>query len=119
MFSLTQTSARQREIIEVVLGNGWDYMRGVLTGGKADNPQIPPPEVLRNILVELGPFYVKLGQILSTRPDILPPSYIKTLTALQANVPPVCWAEIEELLLQELQKPLDWSNSSGNFDRWN
>ncbi|WP_267383071.1 ABC1 kinase family protein [Cyanobacterium sp. uoEpiScrs1] len=107
MFSLTQTSARQREIIEVVLGNGWDYMRGVLTGGKADNPQIPPPEVLRNILVELGPFYVKLGQILSTRPDILPPSYIKTLTALQANVPPVCWAEIEELLLQELQKPLD------------
>ncbi|BBA79296.1 ABC transporter [cyanobacterium endosymbiont of Rhopalodia gibberula] len=107
MFSLTQTSARQREIIEVVLSNGWDYMRGLLTLGKVDNPQIPPPEVLRNILVELGPFYVKLGQILSTRPDILSPSYIKVLTALQANVPPVCWAEIEELLLQELQQPLE------------
>ena len=107
MFFLTQTSARQREIIEVVLGNGWDYMRGLLTGGKADNPQIPPPEVLRNILVELGPFYVKLGQILSTRPDILPPSYIKVLTALQANVPPVFWTAVEELLLQELEKPLD------------
>ncbi len=107
MFSLTQTSARQREIIEVVLGNGWDYMRGLLTAGKADNPQIPPPEVLRNILVELGPFYVKLGQLLSTRPDILPPSYIKALTALQANVPPVSWTAIEGLLLQELQQPLD------------
>ncbi|HAC63574.1 MAG TPA: ABC transporter [Cyanothece sp. UBA12306] len=107
MFSLTQTSTRQREIIEVVLGNGWDYMRGLLTGGKADNPQIPPPEVLRNILVELGPFYVKLGQLLSTRPDILPPNYIKALTALQANVPPVPWTAIQEVLTQELQQPID------------
>ncbi|EAZ88038.1 ABC1 kinase family protein [Crocosphaera chwakensis] len=107
MFSLTQTSARQREIIEVVLGNGWDYMRGLLTVGKAENPQVPPPEVLRNILVELGPFYVKLGQILSTRPDILPPNYIKALTALQANVPPVSWESIEILLRQELQQPIE------------
>ncbi|MDJ0731611.1 MAG: AarF/ABC1/UbiB kinase family protein [Crocosphaera sp.] len=107
MFSLTQTSARQREIIEVVLSNGWDYMRGLLTGGKPENPQIPTPEVLRNILVELGPFYVKLGQILSTRPDILPPNYIKALTALQANVPPVSWEAIERLLRQELQQPID------------
>ncbi|MGK7962253.1 ABC1 kinase family protein [Crocosphaera sp.] len=107
MFSLTQTSARQREIIEVVLSNGWDYMRGLLTGGKAENPQIPTPEVLRNIMVELGPFYVKLGQILSTRPDILPPNYIKALTALQANVPPVSWEAIERLLRQELQQPIE------------
>ena len=64
MFSLTQTSARQREIIEVVLSNGWDYMKGLLTGKKDEDPNIPTPEVLRNILVELGPFYVKLGQIL-------------------------------------------------------
>ena len=104
MFSLTQTSTRQREIIEVVLSNGWDYMRGLLTVGKAENPQAPPPEVLRNILVELGPFYVKLGQILSTRPDILPPGYIKALTALQANVPPVPWPAIEELLRQQLHQ---------------
>ncbi|ACK66768.1 ABC-1 domain protein [Rippkaea orientalis PCC 8801] len=107
MFSLTQTSARQREIIEVVLGNGWDYMRGLLTVGKADNPQIPPPEVLRNILVELGPFYVKLGQLMSTRPDLLPPNYIKALTALQANVPPIPWTNIQEVLIEELQQPLE------------
>ena len=94
MFSLTQTTGRQREIIEVVLGNGWDYMRGLLTGGKIDEPQIPTPEVLRKILVELGPFYVKLGQLLSTRPDLLPPRYIQALTALQTNVPPVPWQEI-------------------------
>ncbi|ACB51602.1 unknown [Crocosphaera subtropica ATCC 51142] len=116
MFSLTQTSARQREIIEVVLSNGWDYMRGLLTLGKAENPQVPPPEVLRNILVELGPFYVKLGQILSTRPDILPPNYIKALTALQANVPPVSWEAIERLLRQELQQPIESVFSNINQD---
>ena len=107
MFSLTQTSARQREIIEVVLSNGWDYMKGLLTGKKDEDPNIPTPEVLRNILVELGPFYVKLGQILSTRPAILPPNYIKALTALQANVPPVSWEAIERLLSQELGQPIE------------
>ena len=50
MFSLTQTSARQREILEVLLSNGWEYMRGLLTAGKTEHPQIPTPEVLRNIL---------------------------------------------------------------------
>ncbi|MGK7876180.1 MAG: ABC1 kinase family protein [Xenococcaceae cyanobacterium] len=107
MLSLTQTSSRQREIIEIVLGNGWDYMRGLLTGGKADEPQIPRPEVLRKILVELGPFYVKLGQLLSTRPDLLPPDYIKALTALQAKVPTVSWTQIEAIIQQQLQQPLE------------
>lgn len=107
MFSLTQTTGRQREIIEVVLGNGWDYMRGLLTGGKIDEPQIPTPEVLRKILVELGPFYVKLGQLLSTRPDLLPPRYVQALTALQTNVPPVAWQEIEILLQKQLKQPLN------------
>ncbi len=107
MFSITQTSTRQREIVEIVLGNGWDYMRGILTGGKSDRPQLPPPEVLRKILVELGPFYVKFGQLLSTRPDLLPPQYIEALTALQAQVPPVPWGMIEKTLLEELNQPLD------------
>ncbi len=107
MFSLTQTSSRQREILEVVFSNGWDYMRRLLTGDKADDPQIPPPEALRKILVELGPFYVKLGQLLSTRPDLLPADYIQALSALQANVPPVAWTEIEALIRQELKQPLE------------
>ncbi|WP_330204941.1 AarF/ABC1/UbiB kinase family protein [Cyanobacterium sp. Dongsha4] len=107
MFSLTQTSTRQREIVEIVLGNGWDYMRSILTGGKSDRPQLPPPEVLRKILVELGPFYVKFGQLLSTRPDLLPPQYIEALTALQAQVPPVPWGLIEKTLMEQLNQPLD------------
>jgi hypothetical protein len=59
VFSFTKTSVRQREIIEIVIGDSWHYMRGLLTLGKVNNPQVPPPEVLRNILVELGLFYVK------------------------------------------------------------
>ncbi|WP_017303878.1 ABC1 kinase family protein [Spirulina subsalsa] len=107
VLALTQNTARQREILEIVLGNGWDYMRGILTVGKADEPQIPPPEVLRNILVELGPVYVKLGQLLSTRPDLLPPRYIEALTALQAKVPTIHWSEIEQVIRQELHRPIE------------
>ncbi|MGI0482853.1 ABC1 kinase family protein [Geminocystis sp. CENA526] len=107
MFSLTKTSSRQKEIIEIVLGNGWNYMWGILTGGKSDKPQLPPPEVFRKILVQLGPFYVKFGQLLSTRPDLLPPKYIEALTALQAQVPPVAWGVIEQTLREQLESPIE------------
>ncbi|MEQ9236173.1 ABC1 kinase family protein [Coleofasciculus sp. E2-BRE-01] len=107
MFSLTQSNSRQREILEVVFRNGWEYMRKLLTGSKADDPQLPPPEVLRNVLTELGPVYVKLGQLLSTRPDLLPADYIDALSELQAKVPPVPWSEVEILLRKQLRKPLE------------
>jgi ubiquinone biosynthesis protein len=107
MFSrLVQTSSRQREIAEVVLRNGWDYMRQLLTGGKPDEPKLPPPAVLRNILVDLGPVYVKLGQLLSTRPDLLRPEYIEALSTLQAEVPPVPWEEVEIVIRQQINQPL-------------
>ena len=104
---LTQNVSRQRDIIEVFLRNGWDYMRRLLTGSKADQPQLPPPAVLRKILIELGPVYVKLGQLLSTRPDLLPSSYIEELSTLQDDVPPVAWVDIEVVLRQALRKPLE------------
>jgi predicted unusual protein kinase regulating ubiquinone biosynthesis (AarF/ABC1/UbiB family) len=107
MFSLTKSTGRQREIIEIVFSNGWDYMKGLLTGGKPDEPQLPTPEVLRKILVELGPFYVKFGQLLSTRPDLLPPNYILALTALQAQVPTIPWSEIETVVIEQLSRPIN------------
>ena len=97
--------SRQGEIVEVVLRNGWDYMRQLLNGGKADEPDIPTPEVLRNILTELGPVYVKFGQLLSTRPDLLPPKYIQALSSLQSTVPPVSAQEIERVIRQNLPSP--------------
>ncbi|BAZ24483.1 hypothetical protein NIES4073_53780 [Kalymmatonema gypsitolerans NIES-4073] len=104
---ITQTVPRQREIIEVLLRNGWDYMRRLLTGGKADEPQLPTPAVLKNILVDLGPVYVKLGQLMSTRPDLLSAAYIEELSTLQDEVPPVPWAEVEVLIRKQLKRPLE------------
>ncbi len=97
--------SRQGEIVEVVLRNGWDYMRQLLNGGKANEPDIPTPEVLRNILTELGPVYVKFGQLLSTRPDLLPPKYIQALSSLQSTVPPVHAQQIEGVIRQNLPSP--------------
>ncbi|WP_404787381.1 ABC1 kinase family protein [Altericista sp. CCNU0014] len=104
---LTQTGARQREIAEVVLRNGWGYMRRLLMGRQSDEPEFPTPAVLRKILIELGPVYVKLGQLLSTRPDLLPSAYIDALSTLQSNVPAVPWTAVEPVLQQSLQQPLE------------
>ncbi|HEY9667995.1 MAG TPA: AarF/ABC1/UbiB kinase family protein [Coleofasciculaceae cyanobacterium] len=102
-----QTSSRQRKIVNVVLRHGWGYMRGLLLGGKAEEPSLPPPKVLCNILVDLGPVYVKLGQLLSTRPDLLPPPYIEALTSLQAEVPPVAWEAVDAVICKQLQQPIE------------
>ncbi|TAG51227.1 MAG: AarF/ABC1/UbiB kinase family protein, partial [Oscillatoriales cyanobacterium] len=86
-----------------VFRNGWDYMKSLLTGRKTDAPSLPTPAVLRNILIELGPVFVKLGQLLSTRPDLLPTAYLDTLSSLQADVPPVPWSEVEVIIREELK----------------
>ncbi len=107
MFALAQNTSRQKDIAEVIFRNGWDYAKGLITNRKSDEPRLPSPEVLRNILVELGPVFVKLGQLLSTRPDLLPGKYVDALTDLQARVPPVDWIEVESLIKQELGQPIE------------
>ncbi len=57
---------------------------------------------LRKALEELGPTFIKLGQILSTRPDILPPDWIEEFQKLQSEVPPCSWEEIHAELVSEL-----------------
>jgi ubiquinone biosynthesis protein len=59
-------------------------------------------KAFRERLVELGPAYIKLGQILSTRPDLLPKPYIEELTHLQDNVPPMPLSEVESCIEAEL-----------------
>ena len=63
------------------------------------------PAHFRQALEELGPTFVKLGQVLSTRPDLLPPSYIAELRKLQDAVPPVPWEAIRDAITQELGRP--------------
>ncbi len=56
----------------------------------------------RKRLVELGPAYIKLGQVLSTRPDLLPPVYIAELERLQDDVDPIPVDQVEEIIEREL-----------------
>ena len=56
----------------------------------------------RKRLVELGPAYVKLGQLLSTRPDLLPEPYIRELERLQDDVGPISLEEVEQTIQEEL-----------------
>jgi len=57
---------------------------------------------LLDSLLTLGPTFIKLGQLLSTRPDVLPPEYIDEFTKLQDRVPPAPWADAKEVLEAEL-----------------
>ncbi len=62
----------------------------------------PLAEELANDLERLGPTFIKLGQLLSTRPDILPPAYVESLTRLQDKVGPFPYAEVERIVTSEL-----------------
>ncbi len=62
------------------------------------------PERLRMGLEELGPTFIKLGQLLSTRPDFVPPDYLDELQKLQDNVPPFSYQEVQQIFREEQGK---------------
>jgi len=107
---------RYQEIAEVFLRHGFGYLFKSLGpewapskrfSRSADQPASPVaeqdlPAHLRQALEELGPTFVKLGQVLSTRPDLLPPAYVAELSKLQDAVPPVPWEVIRDAITQEL-----------------
>ncbi len=63
-------------------------------------------ERLAHLLQRLGATFIKFGQILSTRPDLLPPPYIESLARLQDRVPPAPLARVQALLEEELPAEL-------------
>ncbi len=67
----------------------------------------PSPQRIRLVLEELGPSFIKLGQLMSTRADIFPAEYIEEFTKLQDQVPPVSFSEIRQVIEQELRRPLE------------
>jgi ubiquinone biosynthesis protein len=62
---------------------------------------------LRRTLEEAGVTFVKLGQLMSTRDDLLPPEFITELRGLQDQVAPVPWTLVQELLAAELSAPVE------------
>ena len=72
--------------------------------GRRGKPEAidPAAKELAADLERLGPAYIKLGQLLSTRADLLPPQYLEALTRLQDNVGPFSFAEVEQIVQEEL-----------------
>jgi len=71
-------------------------------GATADGGADGKAKAFRERLVELGPAYIKLGQVLSTRPDLLPKPYIDELEHLQDDVSPMTFDEVESTIVDEL-----------------
>src|SRR5687768_8240970 len=65
-------------------------------------PIDPAAKELADDLERLGPAYIKLGQLLSTRADLLPPQYLQALARLQDKVGPFSFAEVEQIVQEEL-----------------
>eukprot|EP00521_Asterionellopsis_glacialis_P009626 CAMPEP_0195287034 /NCGR_PEP_ID=MMETSP0707-20130614/4266_1 /TAXON_ID=33640 /ORGANISM="Asterionellopsis glacialis, Strain CCMP134" /LENGTH=767 /DNA_ID=CAMNT_0040346751 /DNA_START=58 /DNA_END=2361 /DNA_ORIENTATION=- len=69
--------------------------------------QVEAATFIRDGLLELGPTFVKLGQVVSTRTDVLPPTYTDVLKSLQDDVPGFSGARAKEIVSQELGKDCD------------
>lgn len=62
---------------------------------------------LRLVLEELGPTFIKLGQVASTRPDLIPQEFLTELEKLQQQVPPFPFDDVRRIIEAELHRPLD------------
>lgn len=102
---------RFRHAVEVLLKHGFGYIFEQLelghlipAGKRREYPDkgFPVAVRFRMVLEELGPTFIKLGQVLSTRPDILPPQFIEELEKLQADVPSAPFAQIKAEIEREL-----------------
>nr|WP_303646768.1 AarF/ABC1/UbiB kinase family protein [Haloarchaeobius salinus] len=94
-----------RQFLPLLLAYARDRRRYLLFGGRRQvdrETQVRRAEHLLSSLLTLGPTFIKLGQLLSTRPDVLPTAYIEVLSSLQDDVPPADWADARVVLEEEL-----------------
>jgi len=111
---------RYREVLGLFLQHGFDNAiqmlglahlvslpRRLVRPGREEPPVPTRAQHLRLALEELGPTFVKLGQVLSTRPDLIPPAYIEELIKLQDQVPPFPLEEARVQVEEELGEPLE------------
>jgi len=118
---------RYREIARILVRHGFRNLVDLLglsgylpwplrfRGEQADAERLSTEARVRQAIEELGPTFVKLGQIVSTRPDLVPPVLMAELAKLQDDVPPAPWEAIREQVESELGMPL--SESFVDFQR--
>ncbi len=107
----TRNLGRLSEIAQVAVKHGFGYffethrLTDLLPGKRRLVPEGSPSQRgqhLRELLDELGPTFVKFGQLLSTRPDIVPPDILVELQSLQDDVRPFPYADVERVIREEL-----------------
>jgi ubiquinone biosynthesis protein len=108
---------RYRQIAEVLARHGLWYIIDLL-GLKRFVPfhqevrqnqiwQSSRPEHVRLVLEELGTTFIKLGQLLSTRPDLIPADYLEELVKLQDQAPPIPFEAVQEIIETEFGRPVN------------
>ncbi|MCD4813692.1 AarF/ABC1/UbiB kinase family protein [bacterium] len=110
--STIQDFNRFGEILTVLTKHGFGFLIGRLNLGgylpakerivRRQKQKASTPTRVRQMLEELGPTFIKMGQVLSMRPDILPDKYIQELSKLQDRVPPFTEPSAEQVIRQEL-----------------
>ena len=112
---------RYRQILAILFKYGFDDLIGrlylgpylkmgmrIISGKRSEEMKtLSTYERLRMALEELGPIFIKMGQVLSTRPDLIPVELIRELTKLQDKVPPFPFSQVKEIVEQELNASLD------------
>ncbi|MCH8003031.1 MAG: AarF/ABC1/UbiB kinase family protein [Nanoarchaeota archaeon] len=110
---------RLREILTVLFEEGFDFLIGKirlkhkipltkrLRARIEKKKKISIEKRLRLTLERLGPTFIKFGQILSVRPDLIPKSYVKELEVLQDEVPAFPYSIVEEQIKKELGKDIN------------
>jgi ubiquinone biosynthesis protein len=110
----TRNLGRISEIAQVAVKHGFGYFFEThrltdllperLTGPRIDvGPTSERGQHLREMLDELGPTFVKFGQLLSTRPDIVPPDILQELQALQDDVRPFPYEDVQRVIREDLE----------------
>jgi ubiquinone biosynthesis protein len=110
----TRNLGRISEIFQVAARHGFGYFlethRLVPWRGRREDVDGGPSQRgqhLREMLDELGPTFVKFGQLLSMRPDVLPPDIITELRGLQDDVTPFPFADAEQVVQADLGQPIE------------
>jgi ubiquinone biosynthesis protein len=100
-----RTLARVREIAQVAARHGFGYAferRPLRRTPAIEESPAALGRHLRELLDELGPTFVKFGQLLSTRPDLAPPEVVAELRLLQDSVSPVPFEQVERVIVSDL-----------------
>jgi ubiquinone biosynthesis protein len=106
---------RYRQVVRVLARHGFGFLLGGRRlphlrperNGAGPEAAVSRPQHLRLAFEELGVTFVKLGQVLSTRGDLLPPAYREELAKLQDHAPPVPAEAVQAILTAELGRPVE------------